>query len=264
MSKSVKIQDSPEYKAFKENFEVTMDAMGKDPEFAQMKLPEEWERDFNETMEATWKEERQRKKKRIGKKIAIAAGVTLVTLAGLNLGVQQVQGEGLVEFFQRAFHLENKQYMIVESQDNYSMDIDEGTLDTYFYADTIEDLNMQLHEKMKTPIFYTEYIPDGYTITEVRYNEPYNIINYLFEKGEKTIYISQIRQYTEIASGNVNDKIKYTEVENKNIGKLIDVYQSVQDGSVSFSIELNNIYFTINCSDSLDECLKIAENINYY
>ena len=42
MSKSVKIQDSPEFKALKENFETTMDAMEKDPEFAQMKLPEEW------------------------------------------------------------------------------------------------------------------------------------------------------------------------------------------------------------------------------
>ena len=108
MSKSVKIQDSPKFKAFKENFEATMDAMEKDPEFAQMKLPEEWERDFKETMEATWEEERQRKKKRIGKRIAIAAGVTLVTLAGLNLGVQQVQREGLVEFFQRSFNLGGK------------------------------------------------------------------------------------------------------------------------------------------------------------
>lgn len=108
MSKSVKIQDSPEFKAFKENFEVTMDAMEKDPEFAQMKLPEEWERDFKETMEATWEEERRKKKKRIWKRTAIAAGVMLVTLAGLNLGVQQVQREGLVEFFQRSFNLGGK------------------------------------------------------------------------------------------------------------------------------------------------------------
>lgn len=264
MSKSVKIQDSPKFKAFKENFEATMDAMEKDPEFAQMKLPEEWERDFKETMEATWEEERQRKKKRIGKRIAIAAGVTLVTLEGLNLGVQQVQGEGLVEFFQRAFNLDNKQYMIVESEENYNMHIDEGSLDTYFYADSLTDLNMQLHEAMKTPMFYTEYIPEGYMIAEVRYNEVYNIINYLFENGEKTIYISQMRQYDEIASGNVNDNTKYVEVENRNIGKSIAVYQSVQDGSVSFSIEKNNIYLTVNCLDSLDEGLKIAENINYY
>lgn len=264
MSKSVKIQDSPEFKEFKENFEATMDVMEKDPEFAQMKIPEEWERDFKETMEATWEKERQKKKKRIGKRIAIAAGVTLVTLAGLNLGVQQVQGEGLVEFFQRTFNLDNKQYMTVESENNFDMDIDEGTSDIYFYAGSIDDLNMQLHEVMKTPMFYTEYIPEGYVISEVIYNKSYNIINYLFENGEKTIYISQIRQYAEIASGNVNDKIKYTEVENKNIGKSIDVYQSVQDGSVSFSIELNNIYFNVNCSDSLDESLKIAENINYY
>ena len=264
MSKSVKIQDSPEFKAFKENFEATMDAMEKDPEFAQMKLPEEWERDFKETMEATWEEERQKKKKRIGKRIAIAAGVTLVTLAGLNLGVQQVQGEGLVEFFQRTFNLENKQYTIVESQENYNMSIDEGELDTYFYADTVDDLNRQLHEAMKSPMFYTEYIPAGYTIAEVRYNESYNIINYLFRNGNETIHISQIRQYAEIASGNVNDKIEYAEVENRNIGKTITVYQSVQDGSVSFSIEKNNIYFTVNCSDSLDESIKIAENINYY
>lgn len=264
MSKSVKIQDSPEFKEFKENFEATMDVMEKDPEFAQMKLPEEWERDFKETMEATWEKERQKKKKRIGKRIAIAAGVTLVTLAGLNLGVQQVQGEGLVEFFQRTFNLDNKQYMTVESENNFDMDIDEGTLDTYFYADSIKDLNMQLHEAMKTPMFYTEYIPEGYTISEVRYSRSYNIIYYLFKNGEKTIHVSQMRQYDEVASGNVTAEIEYGKVDNKNLGKTIIVYQSVQDNSVSFSIEMNNIYFTVNCLDSLEEVLKIAENIDYY
>ena len=133
MSKSVKIQDSPEFKAFKENFEATMDAMEKDPEFAQMKLPEEWERDFKETMEATWEEERQRKKKRIGKRIAIAAGVTLVTLAGLNLGVQQVQGEGLVEFFQRTFNLGGKQYTTVDAGEDVGFQVDEDKEELIFF-----------------------------------------------------------------------------------------------------------------------------------
>ena len=264
MSKSVKIQDSPEFKAFKENFEATMDAMEKDPEFAQMKLPEEWERDFKETMEATWEEERQRKKKRIGKRIAIAAGVTLVTLAGLNLGVQQVQGEGLVEFFQRTFHLDGKQYTILETNDIFEMHEEENIEDIFFEANTLEELNEKIREEIKTPMFYIGYIPEQYEISEVKYNPTYNIINYVFESGEKIIHFSQMQQYDEIASGDINEDKEHLEVNNKNINQKIYIYKSLQDESFTFNIVVDRIYLTVNCLDSIEECKKIAENIDYH
>ena len=187
MSKSVKIQDSPEFKAFKENFEATMDAMEKDPEFAQMKLPEEWERDFKETMEATWEEERQRKKKRIGKRIAIAAGVTLVTLAGLNLGVQQVQGEGLVEFFQKTFHLNGKQYTTVNTGQSIEFETNEEE-EIIFSHQYLSEVYKELREELKTSIIQVSYVPENYEVEEAKYDRLYNLLNVRLGCDEGYIY----------------------------------------------------------------------------
>ena len=265
MSKSVKIQDSPEYKAFKENFEATMDAMEKDPEFAQMKLPEEWERDFKETMEATWEEERQRKKKRIGKRIAIAAGVTLVTLAGLNLGVQQVQGEGLVEFFQKTFHLNGKQYTTINMGEEVSMNEDLGEVDMYLEGDTLEEIYDSLHAKLKRPMFYVTYIPNGYHIELAQYNQTYDVLNVTLRNADDMyIYIYQQQQIDEFSYGTANEEEKIAVIENQNINQKVAIYKSIQDESLSVDIKEREMYLAIRCSTSVDECTKIVKSIEFY
>lgn len=261
MSKSVKIQDSPEYKAFKENFEVTMDAMEKDPEFAQMKLPEEWERDFKETMEATWEEERQKKKKRIGKRIAIAAGVTLVTLAGLNLGVQQVQGEGLVEFFQKTFHLNGKQYTMFDVGEELPMDEENESADIYFEATTLSEVNEQVRDKLGLPMFGFQYFPEGYEIDVAQYNKTYNMLNIDLYNENEVIYIFQQQQFDMLNSGVINDTEIYTEVYNDNLDQKIVIYHCTQDDFLSFSIVYEHTFLVIRCNISLEECAKIAEGI---
>lgn len=264
MSKSVKIQDSPEFKAFKENFEATMDAMEKDPEFAQMKLPEEWERDFKETMEATWEEERQRKKKRIGKRIAIAAGVTLVTLAGLNLGVQQVQGEGLVEFFQRTFNLNKKQYTTYNVGEEPSMQDDEMEEDITLDVSTLDEAYSALRDMIKMPMFYVTYVPEGFIVDSAEYNSTYNILNLELENETNRIYIFQQQQIDNMSLGTVNDKVEYAEVMNKNLEESIIIYKSMQDDYLSFSVDKNHIFLAVRCLTTLDECKKIAESIRFY
>lgn len=266
MSKSVKIQDGPKFKAFKENFEATMDAMEKDPEFAQMKLPEEWERDFKETMEATWEEERQRKKKRIGKRIAIAAGVTLVTLAGLNLGVQQVQGEGLVEFFQRTFNLNGKQYNILDTdEESVKLELDDNNEDIYFETTSIGQIYRSMHEMLKMPMIYVDYIPEGYEIDVALYNKTYDMLNVdLVNNEQQSIYILQQYQYDELTSGIANEEIACDEVRNSNIEQKIVIYRSIQDNGYSFNVVDNHMLLAIRCNTSLEECKKIAESIKYY
>ncbi|MDY2596493.1 MAG: DUF4367 domain-containing protein [Oliverpabstia sp.] len=263
MSKSVKIQDSPEFKAFKENFEATMDAMEKDPEFAQMKLPEEWERDFKETMEATWEEERQRKKKRIGKRIAIAAGVTLVTLAGLNLGVQQVQGEGLVEFFQKTFHLNGKQYTTFDAGKEFEMDEENESADIYFEASTLSEVNEQVREKFGLPMFGFQYFPEGYDVDNAQYNKTYNMLNVDLQNSNEVIYVFQQQQFDMLNSGVVNDTETYTEVYNKNLNQKIVIYHCTQDDFLSFSIMYEHTFLVVRCNISLEECEKIAKGIYY-
>lgn len=263
MSKSVKIQDSPEFKALKENFETTMDAMEKDPEFAQMKLPEEWERDFKETMEATWEEERQRKKKRIGKRIAIAAGVTLVTLAGLNLGVQQVQGEGLVEFFQRTFNLNGKQYTTINVGEEAGMNEDTSVVDMYLEGDTLEEVYDSLHRILKRPMLYITYVPEGYAVELAQYNETYDVLNITLAKGNQLIYIYQRQQIDDISTGIANEEESYIDIKNNNLNQDISICKSLQDESLSFDVKMDKTYLAVRCMSSLEECKAIAESIMY-
>lgn len=264
MSKSVKIQDSPEFKEFKENFEATMDVMEKDPEFAQMKLPEEWERDFKETMEATWEEERQKKKKRIGKRIAIAAGVTLVTLAGLNLGVQQVQGEGLVELFQRTFNLNGKQYTTYSVGEELLMQDEEIEEDISLDASTLDEAYDMLRNMIKMPMFYVTYVPEDFTIDLAEYNSTYDIFNIELKNEEERIYIFQQQQINDMSLGTVNDKIQYAEIMNENLGESIVIYKSMQDDYLSFCVDKNHIFLAVKCRVTLEECEKMAESIKFY
>ncbi|MCI5508860.1 MAG: DUF4367 domain-containing protein [Eubacterium sp.] len=263
MSKSVKIQDGPKFKAFKENFEATMDAMEKDPEFAQMKLPEEWERDFKETMEATWEEERQRKKKRIGKRIAIAAGVTLVTLAGLNLGVQQVQGEGLVEFFQRTFNLNGKQYTTFDDETAEIME-DNDVKDIELNEATLSAVYEELQVIVKRPMLYITYVPEEYIVEEALYNTTYGVLNVTLNNSEDWIYIYEQEHYKEANTGVINKNDECIRVHNKNINEDVSIYQSAQDDYVSFSLKVENIFLAVRCNLPLDECEKIIESIKYY
>lgn len=264
MSKSVKIQDSPEFKEFKENFEATMDVMEKDPEFAQMKLPEEWERDFKETMEATWEEERQKKKKRIGKRIAIAAGVTLVTLAGLNLGVQQVQGEGLVEFFQRAFHLNGKQYTTFDAGEEVEILEDEGVVDVSLEGSTLDEVYESLFELLKRPMLYITYVPKGYSIELAQYNETYDALNVVLTNGREMIYVYQRQHIDNISYGSLSEEEKFVTIKNENLNQDIGIYKSTQDDSLSFDIMENQMYLAVRGTISLEECKKMAESIVFY
>ncbi|MGN0250860.1 MAG: DUF4367 domain-containing protein [Oliverpabstia sp.] len=264
MSKSVKIQDSPEFKEFKENFDAMMDAMEKDPEFAKMKIPEEWEQDFKETLEATGEKERQRKKNRIGKRIVIAAGVTLVTLAGLNLGVQQVQGEGLVEFFQRTFNLGGKQYTTFDVGEDMGMNEDSGVVDIFLEGDTLEEVYDSLHDILKRPMFYVTYIPDGYHIELAQYSETYDVLNITLISGENVIHIYQQQQIDEFSYGTANEKENIAVIDNENINQKIIINRSIQDESLSVDIKENQMYLAIRCMTPIEECKKIVESIKYY
>lgn len=261
MSKSVKIQDSPKFKAFKENFEATMDAMEKDPEFAQMKLPEEWERDFKETMEATWEEERQRKKKRIGKRIAIAAGVTLVTLAGLNLGVQQVQGEGLVEFFQRTFNLGGKQYTTVDAGEDVGFQVDENEEEIIFSCTSLSEAYEDLREEIKTSMLQVTYLPENCEIEEAKFDKFYDLFNVKLSCNEEYIYIYQQQQIKEIGQGYITEDEICDTAYNEKLEINIPIYRSLQDNSYSFSVNYRNMVLVVRCNVSVQECVKIAENI---
>lgn len=263
MDKSIKIQDQPEFREYKENFEATKEAMEKDPEFAKLRLPDRWEEDFQETIEAPWKREQQRKKKRIVKRLSIAAGVTIVTLASLNLGVQQVQGEGLVEFFQRTFHLNGKQYTTFDIETSEIIE-DNDVKDIELNASTLDKVYEELKTIVKRPMLYITYVPEEYIVEEALYNTTYGVFNVTLNNGNDWIYIYQQEHYKEANTGVINDNQECICVYNDNINEDVSIYQSAQDDYISFSIKVENIFLAVRCNLPLDECENVVKSINYY
>ena len=47
------IQDSPKFKFFEENYEKLVKEMEEDKDFAQIKMPDEWQKDFERIFDET-------------------------------------------------------------------------------------------------------------------------------------------------------------------------------------------------------------------
>ena len=60
------------------------------------------------------------------------------------------------------------------------------------------------------------------------------------------------------------EKEESTTIKNKIINMEIQLYESYQDHSWLFSIKNNKDVLTVDTSISKEDCIKIAENIEYY
>ena len=107
------------------------------------------------------------------------------------------------------------------------------------------------------PLFF---IISGYLL---EYNKTYDILNFELSNGKNTIYISQQQQFNEIATGIVNEEDKCAEVNNSHVDQKIEIYESIQDGSVVFNVKKNHVFLCISGKVSIDEAKKIAENIEF-
>ena len=52
--------------------------------------------------------------------------------------------------------------------------------------------------------------------------------------------------------------------QNNNIEKQIIIFEGYQDNSWLFSVQTKNDLLSVDTSVSKEECIKIAENIDYY
>lgn len=271
MIRKQKIEDSPEFRYFEEHFDEMMEEMEKDSESQSFEIPEEWDRSFRKTIEETVEREEKKKSRKEkllrwgSRAVAAAAGVALVMFIGMNFSAVQVQGEGLLDVFRNTFDLNGKKYTTVDVGEEMDMDMDmeEEKVDVYFDGATLDDVYKQIREEFKMPMFYITYIPDGYEIEEAKYNKTYDILNFELSNGKNTIYISQQQQFNEIATGIVNEEDKCAEVNNSHVDQKIEIYESIQDGSVVFNVKENHVFLCISGKVSIDEAKKIAENIEF-
>ena len=122
MKKQDKIQDSPEFQYYKDNFENYVKEMEEDKESADLKMPDGWEQDFKKTIDDTLDANERKRKRRIVKRIVgVAAAVVLVVGVG-NFTAESVSGEGLLEMFMNKLSVGDKQHQTYGTNNDIELD----------------------------------------------------------------------------------------------------------------------------------------------
>lgn len=264
MKKNDKIQDSPEFKYLEANFSDFVKEMEEDKESADLKLPDGWEQDFARTIDETLDENKRKRRRKIVKRIAgVAAAAVLVLVIG-NFTAESVSGEGLLEMFRNRFIIGDKQNTTFGTNNDVEFDEDNENLIIYFQGTTLEEVCANIREETKSPIFYLSYLPDGFNVEEATYEKKYRMINIKLVKDEEYIYFLQQKQIDSVGLGSIAEENDNILIFNNNIDKNVMLYRGYQDHSWAFYAEMSNDMLTINASILKEECIKIAENIEYY
>ena len=199
--------------------------MEEDKESADLKIPDEWAQDFARTIDETLDENVRKRRTRIVKRIVgVAAAVVLVMVVG-NLTVEQVSGEGLLEMFMNQFMVGEQQYDIYGNENEIEFSEDDNQYVIFFSGKSLEEVNEQIREELKSPMFYLSYIPDGFIVEEASYEKAYRIINIkLVNANNEYIYVFQQSQVDERESGIMVEDSTEIPIENSHLNKKITIY----------------------------------------
>ena len=264
MGKKDKIKNSAEFKYFEEHYDEIMEEFEKDNESADYKIPDEWDQRFRKTIEDTIKREERKKVYTIFKVVGVVTAAIFVLLVG-NFSVEQVNGEGLLEIFQNSFALGDKQHTTYGTNNEIEFSEEENENIIYFSGDDLDDINEQIREEIKCPMFYLGYIPEGFVVEEATYEMEYRMINIKLSKGEEYIYIFQQKQVDDISFGFVEEeKREIALLNNEELSNPIYIYDGFQDKSWLIEVKENNDLLNVDASTSKEDCMKIAENIEYF
>ncbi|MCI6997287.1 MAG: DUF4367 domain-containing protein [Eubacterium sp.] len=264
MKKNDKIQDSPEFQYYKDDFENFKKRMEEDKESAELKMPDGWEQDFAKTIDDTLDGNERKRRNRIVKRIVgVAAAVVMMVGIG-NYTAVSVSGENLLDMFINKYFVGEKQYDIYGNENEIEFDEDDNENISYFDGTTLDEVSNQIRNELKCPMFYLGYIPDGFTVEEASYNKEFRIISIKLVKDNEYIYIFQQRQVDERASGIAIDNSESITIENSHLNKNINICKNNQDDSWMFVIDEKEIVFSVNAVLLEKECRQIAEDIDYY
>lgn len=264
MGKKDKIKNSAEFKYFEEHYDEIMEEFENDNESADYKIPDEWDQRFRKTIEDTIKREERKKLYGIFKVVGVVTAAIFVLLVG-NFAVEQVNGEGLLEIFQNSFALGDKQHTTYGTNNEIEFSEEENENIIYFSGDSLDDISEQIREEIKCPMFYLGYIPDGFSVEEATYEMEYRMINIKLSKGEEYIYIFQQKQVDDISFGFVEEeKREIALLNNEELSNPIYIYDGFQDKSWLIEVKENNDLLNVDASTSKEDCMKIAENIEYH
>lgn len=260
MSKKNIVTEDEDFRYLEENFEEMMKEMEKDKETHEYQIPQIWDYDFRKTIDETLEKEQCKRSRKRMRNLSIAAGIALVTLVGVDRSLVAVQGDGIKEVVEGVFEFEDKNVVTFGTTEETTVEEAE-TYEIYFDTTSLETTYEQIREELKMPMFYVSYVPEGYKLTEAKYDKAYRFLNLKFEEGEKKIYFSQ-QQVTDLkATGIATDEKKCASVLNEKLNCQISIFQSEQDNTYVFTIEEGTLALYGSVSGSLEECKKILENI---
>lgn len=262
MSKKNIVTEDEDFRYLEENFEEMMKEMEKDKETHEYQIPQIWDYDFRKTIDETLEKEQCKRSRKRMRNLSIAAGIALVTLVGVDRSLVAVQGDGIKEVVEGVFEFEDKN--VVTSGTTEETTVEEAeTYEIYFDTTSLETAYEQIRAELKMPMFYVSYVPEGYKLTEARYDKSYRFLNIKFENGEKRIYISQQKITDSKATGIATDEKECALVLNENLKCETPIFQSEQDNTYVFVMEKGVFSLCCSVEGSLEECKKILESITF-
>lgn len=258
-----KIEDSEEFRYIEENFDKIMKELEEETDLQDYRIPEEWDREFRKTIEETLMNEHKKKIRNVVKAVSLAACIVLITFVGLSVSTVKVQGFNITEVLGKIFQLNGKQYTTYSTVD-IDMETEEEPQDIYFESKELSEVYKEIKTELKKPMFYLTYIPEDYVVENAVYNETYNVLSIDLTNEKDKVYILQQYHYDDMVVGTMNKDEEGIDVYNKNINQNITIYKSEQDNSFAFSMEVDHIFIAVRGEITVDECKKIAENVEFH
>ena len=264
MSRRKDVFNSPEYRHIEENLDDILKELEGDEETRNMTMPEEWDQDFREILEKVNEENRQRHRKKLRRTIAAAAAVLIVSVPVIGfVGMETVEGDGIMELFEKTLNINGKRYGVTGTNEE-GLNIDDQNLsEKVFLANNIEELNEEIGQELKHPFYIIGWVPEGFDVRNAVYNSVFDTLNIELTNGEKYIYISQQFTVDSQMQSNITQVERVDVVENVDMALLIDIYKSESEEGLSFSIIYNNARLDCYMETALEDCKMLAEGIIY-
>lgn len=254
---------APELMECEENFKTMMKEMEEDEKNHSFEIPEKWDQEFRGIIDHTYRRDRQRRVQRVGRRVGVVAGVFSLIVVTLFSFPETVQGASLLELLQKKFGFGEKEYVTFGTNGENEILSAIEQEDINFDTTSLESAYVQIRQILSEPMFYITYIPEGYILTEAKYDSRFEVLKMRLEKDNNTVYIVEQRILNENTAGTGMKNDAAGVVVNDNIKQEVVIYKGEQDDSLSFNIK--NSYKTLSYTGTvtLEECEKIAESIYY-
>lgn len=260
MSRRKDVFNSPEYRHIEENLDDILKELEGDEETRNMTMPEEWDKDFREILEKVNEENRQRHRKKLRRTIAAAAAVLIVSVPVIGfVGMETVEGDGIMELFENVVNFNGRQYSSIGTDDYVS--VKEENNEIIFNANGLEELNEQISEEFRRPFFRIMWIPDGFFLQEAIYNEEFDALNIEFGSGENSIFVSQQTITESGVKNNVSKDELIATVRNESVDQSVNIYEDVAEHGLYFQMVCGNVRLDCYTEVTLEKCKKLVASI---